>query len=338
VATNPSPEVLLDVHGLGFRVVGDWAEVRAGLALDFAFFTSAESDPPSRTVEVEVRRIAPRPEQFEPAAASFITPRNAVYQVRDLTVIDYQGQALAIYDRRAERISVEGLDAQLVQEAAYQFVLSRIGTHLDAIRLPRLHALALRGRSGAVAVLLPSGGGKTTLALRALREDGVQLISEDTPLIGPSGQLHPFVLRMGVNPGDAEGAPGGATRLLQRMEFHSKYAVEVASFADRIAQEPQPLSDLVIGVRTLGEAGGLDRARRRSAIGPLLREGVVGVGVYQGMEFVLQRGMRDTAGKAGVAAMRARRCGSALAGARVWRLRLGRDVETNWAALRPLVV
>jgi hypothetical protein len=72
-------------------------------------------------------------------------------------------------------------------------------------------------------------------------------------------------------------------------------------------------------------------------VGPLLREAVVGVGVYQGMEFVLQQGMRDVVGKLGVAGTRARCCAAALARARVWRLTLGRDHERNWAAIRPLL-
>ena len=69
----------------------------------------------------------------------------------------------------------------------------------------------------------------------------------------------------------------------------------------------------------------------------MLREAVIGVGVYQGMEFVLQQGFRDVAGKAGTAAMRARCCSAGLRRSQVWRLTLGRDHERNWEALRPLL-
>ncbi len=63
----------------------------------------------------------------------------------------------------------------------------------------------------------------------------------------------------------------------------------------------------------------------------------MGIGVYQGMEFVLQRGWRDVPSKSGTAARRARCAAAALRGARVWRLWLGRDRESNWDAVRPLL-
>ena len=46
--------------------------------------------------------------------------------------------------------------------------------------------------------MLPSGGGKSTLALRALRDEGT-LLSEDSPLLDRRGRLHPFPLRIGIN-------------------------------------------------------------------------------------------------------------------------------------------
>ena len=60
----------------------------------------------------------------------------------------------------------------------------------------------------------------------------------------------------------------------------------------------------------------LEPLAARAAVGPLLREAVVGVGIYQGMEFILQRGMRDVALKAGTVAGRAARCAAALGGGR----------------------
>ena len=121
------------------------------------------------------------------------------------------------------------------------------------------------------------------------------------------------------------------------MEFHPKLALEVAAFADRIANEPAPARHLVIGQRMLGMDASLQPVPRWAAIGPLLREAVVGVGLYQGMEFILQRGLVDVAAQARPGTIRAVCCAALLRRVQVWRLTLGRDRERNWEALRPLL-
>ena len=287
---------------------------------------------------MEVRRERPDLSAFGDVAAAFVTPRNVVYQQGERTIVDYRGQALSVLDRSANRLVMTGEAEHLVHEAAYHFVLSRAGEHLDRIGRPRLHALApVRPRQ--------RGGGRAA-ALRRRQEHacpagagppGVRLLSEDSPLMDRHGRLHPFPLRIGINATDAQHLPPDAVRRLERMELHPKLALEVASFADRIEPEPQPLSHLVIGRRSLAPEARLEPVSRRSAAGTLVREAVVGVGLYQGMEFVLQRGMADVLGQARPAAIRAACCTALLRRARVWRLTLGRDHESNWAAVAGLL-
>lgn len=325
----------LECHGLTVAVTGDWPEVLDNVRLDFAWF-ARDAEPPRPDVTVRVTRRTPDYERFGAVPASFVTPRNIVYQLGGQTVVDYFGRALAVRDEDGA-LAIEGEEAHLVHEVAYLFLLSRIGKHLDAIGLPRLHALAMSTRSGAVAVMLPSGGGKSTLALRALDDPAVKLLSEDSPLVDGRGRLHPFPLRIGINATDAERLPADRVRRIERMEFHPKLALDLAGFEDRIESEPRPVRHLVVGRRSLGRDAVLEPLPRSAGVGTLLREAVVGVGIYQGMEFVLQRGMRDTLAMGGVAATRARCCAAALRRARVWRLTLGRDHERNWQALRPLL-
>jgi hypothetical protein len=326
---------LLDVHGLRVRVSGDWPEVVENLRLDFVWFESADDG--RADVSVQVQRQPPDFDRFGEVPATFVTPRNVVYELGGTTVVDYFGRAVSVLDRDHSRLTVQGESEHLVHEAAYHYLLSRIGEHLESIGFTRLHALALTGGQGAIAVMLPSGGGKSTLALRALRDDDVRLLSEDSPLIDRRGHLHPFPLRIGVNATDADRLPEGAVRRLERMELHPKLALDLEAFADRIESSPQPLRHLVIGRRTLGREARLEPARRLGAVGTLVREAVVGVGIYQGMEFILQRGMRDVLGKAGVGMTRVACCGAGLARARVWHATLGRDGERNWDLLRTLL-
>ena len=324
-----------NVYGLRIKVSGDWPEIVEGLRLDFAWFQA----PPRGLagIEVEIQRRAPDFDVFGDLPATFVTPRNVVFQQDERTIVDYFGRAVSVLDRRTGRLTVQGDDAALVHEAAYHYLVSRAGEHFDAIGKPRLHALALVGRQGAVAIMLPSGGGKSTLALRALREDGVKLLSEDSPLIDARGRLHPFPLRIGINATDAETLPAGQVRRIERMEFHPKYALELDAFADRIESRPQPLVHLLVGRRTLGRSATLEPLPRRALLGTLFREAVVGVGLYQGMEFVLQHGARDVAGMAGVATTRSLHCLSGLARAKTWRLTIGRDHERNWETLTRLL-
>ena len=104
-----------------------------------------------------------------------------------------------------------------------------------------------------------------------------------------------------------------------------------------MAAVPDSARHLVIGARSLGREARLEPVSRSEAVVPLLREAVIGVGVYQGMEFLLQRGLRDSVALLPVWATRALCCAAALRGARVWRLTTGRDIDRNWEALQPLL-
>jgi hypothetical protein len=337
LATPPAAAagVQLEVFGLGVSIGGDWPEVVDSVRRDFAWFERSSAG--QTEVEIRVERREPDFAAFGDLVSSFVTPRNVVYQQGSRTVIDYFGRALSILERERNLLTIQGTDTHLVHEAIYLFLLSRIGEHLDSRRTPRLHALGLRGPGGGVAVMLPSGGGKSTLALRALRADGIALVSEDSPLIDRRGRLHPFPLRVGINESDAPDLPPEHVRRIERMEFHPKLLVDIDYFRDRIEPDPVPLRHLVIGRRSLAREPRLERLPRRRAVGTLIREAVIGVGLYQGMEFVLQHGMRDAWRKLDVAAMRASCCAACLARARVWELTLGRDHDRNWEALDGLL-
>jgi hypothetical protein len=328
-------QIDLSFHGLGISVAGDWQEVIEDLRADFAWFTAGEGGTPD--VAIEVQRTAPDYAIAGDIEASFVTARNVVYQHDGRALIDYFGKALSVYDRHGGQLLVQGQDRDLVYEATYRFILSRVGVHLETIGLPRLHALGLSGRDGAVAVLLPAGGGKSTLAISALRANDVRLLSEDSPLIDRSGMLHPFPLPLGVNDRDADRLPAGRRRTRMRTDLAPKTVLELDALIDRIETEPQPLRHLVLGRRTLGTKAALEPIPRRRLVGPLLRECVIGVGLYHGTEFILQQGPRELVGMLGPASLRAGSSVAVLARARTWELRLGRDHDANWIALSPLL-
>ena len=121
-----------DVYGLSFRVSGDWPEVLGALSLDFAWFARGAGTP-AADVELTVERGTPEWDSYGSAPAAFVTPRNVVYQQGERTIVDYFGRAVTVLDRARKRVLIRGDDAALVHEAAYQFMLSRAGTHFDEI-------------------------------------------------------------------------------------------------------------------------------------------------------------------------------------------------------------
>jgi hypothetical protein len=344
-------EASFDVHGLHLRVHGDWAEVVESLRHDFAWFEDSQDRSPAH-IEVAIRRQAPAYEPFGDVPADYVTEQHVVYRVNGRTVVDYLGRALAVLE--AGRASIQGEDPQAVRRAAYDFLLSRTGDYLDGQGLPRLFGLGLAGRAGGVLVMLPPGGGKTTLALQALAADGVAFLSEVSPLIDVHGRLHPFPFPLWVRDSSPEAAllPDRYVRHLDGQKTDPRL-LELAAFADKIPTEPQQLRHVVLGRRSLGSGSSLHALPRREAVGPLFRQSVVGFSLAQGLSFMVRRGgARDPAkeqregdtvapvrgiSSARRARTRLRCCTAGLSGAQVWRLDLGRDRAESWSALEPLL-
>lgn len=336
VTVRPVPALAFDVYGFRFRVAGEWDEAVDSLRRDFAWFEAEPSGPVE--LELRIERRAPDYGRFGDTPATFVTERNVVYRVGGATVIDYLGRAVSVLDDDGGRALVEGEDVRVVRRAAFDFLLSRVSGHLDGSGLARLHGLGLVGRAGAVVVMLPSGGGKTTLALRALRAEGVGFFSEGSPVIDRRGYVSalPFPLWIRDNAPEAADLPLEHVRRFEG-ELSDPRLLEISAFEDRIEREPQPLAHLVLARRSLGLTSSLAPVRRRAAVPGLLRESVVGFGFFQGAEFLLRHGLRDLRHRAGPMATRALACRAGLRRAQVWRLTLGRDREGNWEALESLL-
>lgn len=242
--SSASRDARFDVYGLGIRVGGTWPEVQELVRQDWAWFERAER--PAPQLQVRIDQTAPDLSRFGPLEASFVTPRNVVYHDAARTIVDYFGRALVLLEPQSA--VVQGVDGDLVREAVWHLLLARVGAHLDRIGRPRLHALGLSGAQGAVAVLLPGGGGKSRLTLSALRDDVARISSDDMPLFDRDGLLHPFPIRLSVNPSDAHELGPRAQRV-ERMEFHPRFVLPIEAFRDRVEPHARPLAGTTTGSR-----------------------------------------------------------------------------------------
>ena len=170
------------------------------------------------------------------------------------------------------------------------------------------------------------------MALQLLKHPGVLLLGEDTPLIDRHGRIWPFPLRLGVRLGQQTGIPPQYLRTVQRMEFDPKTLIDIEFFHDRVGKEVEPVA-ILIGERNLGDVSEITPLARYRALRSLLKYVVVGLGVYQGMEFVLERGVREVFGKGEIAASRLYNSLRLLARAPAYRFVLGRDTTKNFHTL-----
>lgn len=318
-----------DIHGYRVRVECAVHEVLDGLADDFAFFAS-EAVPSA--VTLQLLEEAPDYTQWADAKASVYTPRNVAYRLGEQSVIDYSGRGIGVHDLRIGSFRVSSLDHDLLYEVAYLFLLSQSGEALDENGFHRVHALGVSLNGFAALVLLPMGGGKSTLGSALLDHPEIKLLSDDSPLITRDGDIHAFPLRIGLLPGSESKVPTEQLRKIQRMEFGPKFLVNYKYFADRVTATAQP-GLILLGERSLSRECSLRPASRWSTWKAMLANCIVGMGLFQGMEFIFGRGPSEILSKARVAMARAAACRSLLRRSRAYHLSLGRDIEHNAAVV-----
>ena len=322
-----------DFYGLTIEISSSSAGLVDEVRRDFAYFRVPAGQ---GQVRVEMRLTPPPYAELPSLPASIFTPRNVCFQNSKQTYIDYFGRGLAVFDRQERRCVIYGSDTDLVHEIAYLFMLSTIGQYLDSRGMHRVHALGVSYHSKGLLLLLPSGGGKSTMALELMRCPGFLLLGEDTPLIDRRGRILPFPLRLGARPEQETGVPPEHLRTVERMEFGPKTLIDIEYFKDRLGGVVKA-DLLLVGERNLGEISEIVPLARRHALKALVKYMVVGLGVYQGMEFLLERGLTELLGKGGVAISRLYNSVQLLARAPAYRFVMGRNIEKNRQTLLDFV-
>ncbi|HEY1759326.1 MAG TPA: hypothetical protein VGG72_28400 [Bryobacteraceae bacterium] len=324
-----SDSCFLDIYGYRALVASAPVSVLSGIREDFAFFEKQwTSSAESVAVRIEIFQTEPPYDRAQHASAPVFTPRNVSFRSDGTTFLDYSGRALGIHDPQKQTFQVYSLNADLLYEVTYLFLLSQTGEFFDAHDRHRVHALCVSIASKAALVLLPMGGGKSTLGSQLLRFPDIKLLSDDSPLIDGNGKVWAFPLRIGLLPGFEGTIPPEQFRKVERMEFGPKLLMRYACFADRVIPDAEPCL-LFLGSRSLRAACEISRASKSAALHSMAINCIIGIGLFQGMEFVFQRGWMEVFRKAVTALSRLRASFRLIARSEVYNLTLGRDLELN---------
>ena len=277
--------MFIDLHGYVIECIAPTPELQAELVRPFSQFLS---DADAAAITIEVIESTPPYAEFPELEASFSTPRNVIYDTRDYKLVDYFGKGATVEDKRENRFTIYGDDHNFLQEAFYLLVLSIFGQYCDRNGMLRIHAMSLSYADRAILVPLPPGGGKSTMAVSMLQEEGFRLISDDEPVVSTSGGILPFALRIGtLDEERVADIPPEYVYRIDRMEFGPKYFIDIQYWEEKL--EHRELRDVVylVARRVLNGTPAIYKTPKYKAAKSLLRDAVIGVGLYQGLEFML---------------------------------------------------
>ena len=304
------------------------------LANDFQFF---KRDRVENAVEVELLTEEPPYDKVPEGVATTYTPRNIALVKDGCTYIDYSGQALAIWDPQRKIFQIYTTNLDIQYESTYLFLLAQIGECLDKRKMHRIHAMAMGVGGRAVLAILPMGGGKSTLSQGLMHYDEFDFLSDDSPFISADGRVHAFPLRLGLLPGNEQDIPSSQKRTIRRMEFGPKVLVNYEYFAHKV----RPVADpgiVFLGRRSLSQDCRIEPVSVKEKYHSMIVNCVVGLGLFQGLEFLLTRNPLELAAKTGVAWSRLRNARKLFSRSEVYRLILGRDQKHNAETVREFVL
>ncbi len=312
-------------YGLDLRLQSADEEVVKKIRREFSYFQVAADTP---QVTIEVFDMSPPYESLPDLPASIYTPRNVCYRGKEGIFIDYSGQALEIFDPKTKNCQIFSPNPDLRREISYLSILSIVSQYLDSRHIHRVHALGISQNGKAILILSPRGGGKSTLALQLLESGQVKLLSEDSPLITKRGEILPFPLRIGIRSGTELNISAEYLQEVNQWDSERKLLVDIDYFADKISPPCQP-GIILLGQRTLGIESKIEPASKLAATKVFIRHAIVGLGLFEGAEYVLQRSAWEVLGKSGVLFSRLDSSLKVIRCSKVYSYTIGRDRGRN---------
>ena len=281
-------------YGIGVLVETENMEIAAAAKHNFSYFYSATIA--GTNIKIYYHEWSLPYSSLPVMTSTAATPRNICYKDSDKAYIDYFGKAICVYDVKNNIFDIYTTDNGLANEIIYTTILSRVAELLDKKGMHRIHALGVEYDNKGALILLPCGGGKTSLTLSLLtsRDNNIKLISEDSPLI-KNGMLFPFPLRIGVRTEEnlKNDIPEKFLRKTRRIEHESKTTIDIEYFSKHICKNPVPINAILVGIRSTADNAEIKPISKFGVIKHCLMNSVIGVGLYQGMEFIMQNNGKE---------------------------------------------
>lgn len=273
----------INVKHLSILISTDEDELIKKLESEFHFFSSMNNSYP----QFEIRLIKDKSPKIPELIASKILPHALVYHHNGARYIDYHGKALIHQVGKVYSIYCEDFD--FLFELSFLTIHSLLGDLLGEIGHYRIHALAGTYRSRDFILMLPSGGGKSTMLAQLLEDPEFRVISDDSPIIDRWGEIHPFPTKISLSSKPKEGILSQYPWMSFTRALHPhKYVLSFTHLSERINKLPQderPL--LILGKRSSFLCPQLMKMSPAQTILALGENMIIGVGLPQVIEIFL---------------------------------------------------
>jgi len=321
------PRAIVNIHGLVIECISESPELVSAMVRPFNFFRTDYGQPSVTVIGVESE---PPYSSFPNAPSSFSTPRNIVFTKGSTKIIDYFGKGVVIGDDGGRKHTIYGTDPNFLQEAFYLLVLSLLGQYCDEKGILRIHALTFSLDDTAVIFSAQSGGGKSTMAFSVLEREGLRLISDDEALVDKDGSVLPLPIRMGtLDEARISSIPPEYVYRIERMEFGGKYFIDIDYWDDKLERRLLRKKILFFAKRLINGNPYIEKSSRFETLKSLMSAAVIGLGLYQGMEFVFNNSPGEIFSRVPVFGRRLYAALSLTAAAESYKIFLGRDHAEN---------
>jgi hypothetical protein len=258
---------------------------------EFHFFVVAEPSHVETTIDLKLEALP----EIPPTKARKILETCVVYDIGSRRYLDYQGEAITIWDKMEDSVRVYSLNADRLYELGFLSIHSLLGQNMDKKGICRIHGMAISLGSANALVMLPSKGGKSTLLTHLLENPEVKIISDDMPLIDSSGFVHAFPSKISMNTPPVNGPLSQLKWTEFKRAFYPvKWTAGLSQMEERIERQSFHKKTLLMAGHRLSQGQSiLTPVSRWKMVSPMLEHMIMGFGLPQILEMFLHFNFLD---------------------------------------------
>ncbi|MDO8669456.1 MAG: hypothetical protein Q7K65_04140 [Candidatus Buchananbacteria bacterium] len=318
------------IHGVGISIEAE-EEISSWLNHDYIRYIKPELEPDAVKLKFKLIEEQPNYSDLPELIASTYHNDYIVYENKSSRIIDFFGQALAIYNLsgRLKSVEIQSSTRSKLYEIFCLAFETLLGDELDKIGWHRIHCLALEKDGEGTVVLLPPGAGKTTLAMKFLENTRVKILAEDLAII-KNGELRSLHFRWGTR--DLETDLDG--RLAESGHSPTKKLFNPDPAELAVSARPK---NLIMGKRISSARSEIKNISKIKIIIPLFKSMVLGLELQQALAFFILRNFKDGFFKFSLSFSRLTAMIKLIMKCQTYEFLIGNDIEKNYETLSSFV-